>query len=189
MSSATIVCARCTSANYGTDRFCAGCGLPIGGAQPDADAGSDALGPYETPEPTDPDVGRAIQQFLTRSGAPLSPSGRGWRTTVLLGGLDRRQAVYIGPGGIDAEGRSLVAFVSVCGPVVERDCRNLLKLNARTTDGCFAIRVLRGEEYFVFVENLPVDSLASLDAGDLLRRIAAAADGLEGRLSRGGDIY
>ncbi|MDG3002710.1 hypothetical protein [Paludisphaera mucosa] len=188
MASVTIVCARCTSSNYETDRFCAGCGLPIGGMQPDADAGLDALGPYEAPDPADPDVGRAIHDFLTRSGGPLAPAGRGWRTTVALG-LDRKQAIYVGPAGVDAEGRSLVGFVSVCGPAVERDCRILLKLNARMIDGCFAIRVLRGEEYFVFVENLPVELLPPLDAAAVLRRIAAAADGLEDRLSRGRDIY
>ena len=188
MSSVTIVCARCTSANFMTTRFCAACGLPIGGAQPDADAGLDALADYEAPEPADPDVGRGVRVFLERSGLPLAPAGRGWRTTVPLG-LDRKQAVYVGTAGVDAEGRSLVGFVSICGPVVERDCRILLKLNARMIDGCFAIRVLRGEEYFVFVENLPVELLSHLPAADVLRRIAAAADGLEDRLSRGRDIY
>lgn len=188
MTSATIVCARCTTANFGAERFCAGCGLPIGAARADADAGADALGPYEAPDPTDPDVGRAVHEFLARSGAPLAPAGRGWRAAVMLG-MDRRQAVYVGLAGVDAEGRSLVAFVSVCGPVVDRDCRLLLKLNARMIDGCFAIRILRGEEYFVFVENLPVELLAHLDAADVLRRIAVAADGLEERLSRGRDIY
>ena len=42
-------------------------------------------------------------------------------------------------------------------------CRILLKLNARMTDGHFAIRVLRGEEYFVVIENLPVETAASVD--------------------------
>jgi len=186
--SVTIICARCTSPNLGSERFCVGCGLPIGGLQPDADAGLDALGPYEPPEPADPDVNRALHDFLARSGLPLAPAGRGWRTTVPLH-PDRKQAVYAGPAGLDAEGRALVGFVSVCGPVVERDCRILLKLNARMTDGCFAIRVLRGEEYFVFVENVPVDFLEHLAAADVLRRIARAADGLEDRLSRGRDIY
>ena len=188
MTTVTIVCARCTSGNFASARFCAGCGLPIGGVQPDADAGADALGPYEAPEPADPDIDRAIRDFLARSGGPLAPAGRGWRTTVGLH-LDRKQAVYVGPAGVDAEGRSLVGFVSVCGPAVERDCRILLKLNARMIDGCFAIRVLRGEEYFVFVENLPVDLLPLLSPADVLRRIASAADGLEDRLSRGRDIY
>ncbi len=188
MSSVTIVCARCTLANFETDRFCAGCGLPMGGVQPDAGAGADALGPYEAPEPADPDVERSIHAFVCRSGYEISPANRGWQTTVPLR-LDRKQAVYVGPAGIDSEGRSLVSFVSVCGPANDRDCRILLKLNARMIDGSFAIRVLRGEEYFVFVKNLPVEHCAGLDASDLLRRIAVQADGLEDRLSRGRDIY
>ncbi|APW59399.1 hypothetical protein [Paludisphaera borealis] len=188
MSSATIVCARCTLANYGTDRFCAGCGLPMGGVQPDAGAAAEALGPYEAPEPADPDVERTIHAFVERSGFEIAPAPRGWQATVPLR-LDRRQAVYLGPAGVDAEGRALVAFVSVCGPVNDRDCRILLKLNARMTDGCFAIRVLRGEEYFVFVENLPVAFCALIDSQKLLRRIADLADGLEDRLSRGRDLY
>ena len=45
----TIVCARCTLANHLSDRYCAGCGLPMGALQPDAEAGSDALGPLRAP--------------------------------------------------------------------------------------------------------------------------------------------
>ncbi len=188
MSSVTIVCARCTLANHGADRFCAGCGLPLGGPRPDAGAGAEALGPYEAPEPADPDVERTIREFVERSGFEAAPAPRGWQATVPLR-LDRKQAVYLGSAGVDAEGRALVAFVSVCGPVVDRDCRVLLKLNARMTDGCFAIRVLRGEEYFVFVENLPIDFCALIDSQKLLRRIADLADGLEDRLTRGLDLY
>ena len=65
----------------------------------------------------------------------------------------------------------------------------MLKLNARIVEGHFAIRVLRGEEYFVVIENLPADMLKSIDAHGLVRRIAELADGLEDRLSRGRDIY
>ncbi len=65
----------------------------------------------------------------------------------------------------------------------------LLKLNARSVEGHFAIRVLRGEEYFVVIENLTADSLPSVDARGLFRRVAELADGLEDRLSRGADIY
>jgi len=64
-----------------------------------------------------------------------------------------------------------------------------LKLNARFVEGHFAIRVLRGEEYFVVIENLPVDALQSIDARSLVRRVAELADGLEDRLSRGRDLY
>jgi hypothetical protein len=56
-------------------------------------------------------------------------------------------------------------------------------------EGHLAIRVLRGEEYFVVIQNIAADTVASLDARGLVRRIAELADGIEDRLSRGGDIY
>jgi hypothetical protein len=188
MASAMIVCARCTLANIESSRFCAGCGLPLGGVQPDAGVGAEALGPYEAPEPADADVERLIREFVARSGFDVVPSSHGWRVTV-PSRLDRRQAVYIGPAGTDVEGRALLGLVSICGPANDRDCRLLLKHNGRMTDGHFAIRVLRGEEYFVVTENLPVDSAAASDPQSVIRRIADLADGLEDRLSRGRDLY
>jgi hypothetical protein len=95
----------------------------------------------------------------------------------------------VGPAGTDSEGRAIMGLVSVCGPVNDRDCRTLLKLNARIVEGHFAVRVLRGEEYFVVIENLAVDATQSIDAPRLVRRVAELADGLEDRLSRGRDIY
>jgi hypothetical protein len=184
----TIVCARCTLANHVSDRFCAACGLPLGALQPDAEAGCDALEPYELPEPADPDVARLIAEFVKRTRHDANVSGRGWQIVVPLR-LDRKQAVYVGPAGTDAECRAIMTLVSVCGPVNDRDCRTLLKLNARIVEGHFAVRVLRGEEYFVVIENLAVESVTSIDAQGLVRRVAEVADGLEDRLSRGRDIY
>ena len=103
--------------------------------------------------------------------------------------LDRRQAVYIGLAGTDPEGRAILSIVSVCGPANDRDLRGLLKLNGRSVEGHFAIKVLRGEEYFVVTRTLAAESVAGLDAAALIRRIAAAADGLEDRLTRGRDIF
>jgi hypothetical protein len=183
-----IVCARCTVSNHPSTRFCTKCGLPLGSAQPDAVAGSDALGPYEAPEPADPDTARLLRELAHRSGFEARPSGPGWRLDVPLH-LDRRQAVYVGYAGVDPEGRSILSLVSVCGPANERDARILLKLNARAVEGHFAIRVLRGEEYFVVIENVPADALERIDPSPLVRRIALTADGLEERLSRGRDIY
>jgi hypothetical protein len=188
MTIITIICARCTLPNHVSQRYCSSCGLPLGAVLADAGAGTDALGPYEVPDPTDPDVARQIREFGRRAGYESSPSGQGWQIVVPLR-QDRRQAVYLGPAGTDPDGRAILALVSVCGPVNDRDCRTLLKLNARIVEGHFAIRVLRGEEYFVVIENLPADCLPSTDAEGLVRRIAELADGLEERLSRGGDIY
>jgi len=188
MVTVTIVCARCTVTNHASDRYCTGCRLPLGALQADAGAGNDALEPYELPEPADPDVARLIQEFVKGTRHEASPSGQGWQLVVPLR-LDRRQAVYVGPAGTDAEGRAILTMVSVCGPVNDRDCRSLLKLNARIVEGHFAIRLLRGEEYFVVIENLAVDALGSIDSQALVRRVAELADGLEDRLSRGRDIY
>jgi hypothetical protein len=188
MTTITIVCARCTLANHVSERYCAGCGLPLGAVLPDAGAATDALGPYEVPDPADPDVARLIREFVRRAGYESNPSGQGWQAVVPLR-QDRKQAVYLGMAGTDADGRAFLALVSVCGPVNDRDCRTLLKLNARIVEGHFAIRVLRGEEYFVVIENVPAEALGAIDAHALVRRIAELADGLEDRLSRGGDIY
>ena len=183
-----IVCARCTADNHPSTRFCVKCGLPLGSAQPDAEAGADALGPYEAPDPVDLDLTRLLRDIAKRSGFEATPSGHGWRLVVPLQ-LDRRQALYIGYAGTDPEGRSILSMVSVCGPANDRDARILLKLNARATEGHFAIRVLRGEEYFVVIENLLAGSIEGLDPSGLARRIAEVADGLEERLSRGLDLY
>src|SRR5271157_4580830 len=90
MPSITIVCTRCTLANLESDRFCSGCGLPLGGVQADAGVGAEALGTYEAPEPADPDVERLIRDFVARSGFDVVTSGHGWRVTV-PSRLDRKQ--------------------------------------------------------------------------------------------------
>ena len=188
MPTLIIACARCATGNHVSSRFCTRCSLPLGSAQPDAEAGCDALGPYEAPEPADADISRLVRDLAAHSGFDAGPSGHGWRVVVPLQ-LNRQQAVYLGHAGTDSEQRAILSLVSVCGPANDRDARILLKLNARVVEGHFAIRVLRGEEYFVVIENLIADSVAGLDARGLVRRIAETADGLEDRLSRGLDLY
>ncbi len=183
-----ISCARCTTGNHPSTRFCSGCGLPLGAAEADAGAALDALGPYEAPEPADPDANRLIRDLVARTGLEAASSGHGWRVVVPLE-LDRKQAVYIGYLGIDPAGRSIVSLVSICGTANERDPRVLLQMNARMVEGHFAIKNLRCEDYFVVIQNMPVEAAATIDAGGLVRRIALTADSLEDRLTRGRDLF
>ncbi len=188
MSASTLACARCALANHPSNRFCSRCGLPLGAVQADAGAGTDALGTYETPGPYEPDIERLVRDLVARAGYETGPSSHGWRAIVPLE-LDRQQAVYIGYSGTDPEGRAILSLVSVCGPANDRHSHILLKMNARSVEGHFAIKVLRGEEYFIVIENLTADMAEQIDAGSLIRRIAEMADGLEDRLSRGKDLY
>ena len=183
-----LSCARCTTGNHPSTRFCSGCGLPLGAAQADAGAALDALGPYEAPEPADPDANRLIREIVARTGLEAVPSGHGWRVVVPLE-LDRRQAVYIGYAGVDPAGRSIVSLVSICGTANDRDPRVLLQLNARMVEGHFAIKNLRGEDYFVVIQNMPAHDALPIDTAGLVRRIALTADGLEDRLTRGRDLF
>ncbi len=188
MRTTVNACARCTTTNHPSTRFCSGCGLPLGAAQADIGAALDALGPYEAPEPADPDVTRAIRDLVARSGFEATAAGHGWRLVVPLQ-LDRRQAVYIGYNGVDPAGRSIVSLVSICGTANDRDPRILLKMNARIVEGHFAIKILRGEEYFVVIQNLALEAADQTNAAGLVARIAATADDLEDRLTRGRDLF
>lgn len=188
MSILIISCARCTTGNHSSTRFCSGCGLPLGAAEADAGAALDALGPYEAPEPADPDATRLIRDLVTRTGLEATSSGHGWRVVMPLG-LDRKQAVYIGYAGVDMAGRPIVTLVSICGTANDRDPRILLQMNARMVEGHFAIKILRGEAYFVVIENMAVESMVPIDAAGLVRRIALTADSLEDRLTRGRDLF
>ncbi|MFO0956117.1 MAG: zinc ribbon domain-containing protein [Isosphaeraceae bacterium] len=181
-------CARCGRNNPAASRFCAGCGLPLGAAQADADAGFVALGPYEAPEPADPDLLRILNAFVAKCGFDAMPATYGYRLDVPVR-LDRRQVVYVGPTGTDAEGRPLMGLVSVCGPATDRDSVTLLKWNARIVEGHFAVKTLLGEDYFVVIHNIALSEARILDPPNLVRRIAELADGLEDRLSRGKDLY
>ena len=184
----TTPCARCPTVNPVASRFCAGCGLPLGAAEADAGAWVDLLGPDDGPESADPEVARVVRDFVSRAGADVRSVGGNWRLDVLLP-MGRKQAVYVGEAGIRAELGSIVTLVSISGTANDRDPRILLKWNARTVEGHFAIKVLRGEEYFVVIRNLPAGELAGLDAQAVVFRIASTADSLEDRLTRGRDLF
>ncbi len=188
MSAFAIVCPRCVTGNLSTDRYCELCSLPLGSAAADTDPGIAVFEPFEPLDPADHSCKEDLRDLVRRSGLPASPVGQGWRIVVPLR-EGRKQAVYLALAGGDSEDRPMVALASVAGPANERDLRSLLRLNARAIEGHFAIRVLRGEEYFLVIHNVAADRVPGLDADRLVRRVADTADRLEERLSRGRDVY
>lgn len=188
MKSFTIGCARCTTPNHPSERYCVCCGLPLGSVEADSDTGLDPLGPYEAPDPTDNHVQSILLDLVKRSEIPAASAGHGWRLVVPVR-PERKQAVYLGYSGIDSNDAPIITLVSVSGPANERDVRTLMKWNARVFNGHFALRVLRGEEYFVFLHNLEAALVPHVQVSPLVRHIAHTADQLEERLSRGRDLY
>lgn len=188
MALSSIPCARCTGLNHPANRSCTTCGLPLGDPSVDPDAGQHALGPYEPPDPSDPDLGPAMRDLVARSGLEVCAAEHGWCLVVPLR-LDRKQAVYLGSGGIDPTGRPLLLLVSVCGPAHPRDDRRLLELNTRAVAGHFAVKLVRGEPYVVVVRFLTVEDAREVEAARLIRDLALQADSMEERLLRGADLY
>ena len=139
----TIVCARCTLANHVSDRYCAACGLPMGSLQPDAGARQRRARALREPrarrsrrDAADRRIREAnasrSQPVRSRMAACCSAAARSQASGLRRASRDRRR------------GRAMMGLVSVCGPVNDRDCRTLLKLNARIVDGHFAVRGLAG---------------------------------------------
>ena len=191
-----VTCAKCAAENDPAARCCTRCGLPFNSPLPDndpavANSSEASFDPPDTAtfEAVSLDLMRVIHDFAVRSGFELHRIPRhGYRLTVQLPN-ERHQAVYIGHIGADRENRPTIGLISVCGTVNDRDCRSLLKQNAITVDGHFAIKTLRGEDYFVYVLNITADYARIVDAHHLVRRIAETADQMEQRLSRGKDVF
>ena len=107
MVSITIVCARCTLTNHVSDRYCTNCGLPFGALQPDAGAGSDALGPYEAPEPADPDVARLDPGVRPAQAATTpTPRARAGRSSSRCGWIGSRRSTSARPASTPRDGQS-----------------------------------------------------------------------------------
>ena len=104
---------------------------------------------------------------MARSGLEVVTSGHGW--AYVSSRLDRKQAVYIGRPAPMPTAWPCLAGVDLRAGQRPR-LPHLLKHNARMADGHFAIRVLRGEEYFVVIENLAVEAATAIDPQAMMPR-------------------
>ena len=110
-----------------------------------------------------------------------------WRVTVPIGSL-RKQTVTIDFTATDAEGHSLISFISPCGPANEEDAASLLRDNVQMVHGAFAIQPTASGEMLVVIGNQLADTADELEVTRILTAVAWQADQAEERLW-GGDQY
>ena len=148
-----------------------------------------SLDPYEAPEPADPDIERLIREFvaLLRASTSCPPATAGGSRSPRR--LDRKQAVYVGPAGTDAE-RPPFARPGLGLRAGQRP-RLPDPAQAERADDRRPLRDPRPPGRGVFRRHREPARryLASVDPRRIVRRIAELADGLEDRLSRGRDLY
>lgn len=161
---------------------------PAGGAAAPVLAtvvGLDALAPAGPLAPADPRA--AVRAAVTAGGYALAESGAHWEITVPVGSL-RKQRVIVEFDKTNAEGHTIVAFWSACGPLTEKNSATLLRLNAEMLHGAFATRPIGGSDMVVIQTNVLTDALSHLEATRILAAIAWQADRVEERLT-GADAF
>ncbi len=94
--------------------------------------------------PVSLDPRQIVRSVATSAGYTVQESGDTWEVVVPLGTL-RKQKVMVEFGKPDDSGHALVSYWSVCGPASEKNASILLRFNADTVHGSFAVRNLSGQ--------------------------------------------
>lgn len=132
------------------------------------------------PVTTDPKA--MVRSVVAAAGHPMEESGDAWRITVPVGTL-RKQVVTVEFGRSDKEGHAIVAFWSVCGPLLEKNAAALLRYNEGMMHGAFALRSVQGADVVVLQSNHIAETLDPLEISRTLSAIAWQADKVEEKLS------
>lgn len=189
-ATATRTCSECKFENHGGNFFCIQCGalLACGSGAPSLEDGDGHLEPNPSPEVPQVDTVALLERVVGRSGYESKRTAAGYRVVVPLGG-DRRQRVHVLFNGQDDDGHDIISFLSICGPADEVHAMNLLRFNTKLTYGSFAVRTIRGQEYFVVTANQLAVTADAEEIHKQLFEVAKRADALEAKLSGGRDIY
>lgn len=160
---------------------------PSGPAAPAAKpAGPPQPGPWTQADfnqlaPVASDPKAIIRSVATAAGYTIEESEPAWRIVVSVGPL-RKQTLYVEFGPPDEAGHSMVSYWSVCGPSTETNAPLLLKYNAKTVHGAFAIKEIEGREMIVLQAGQLAEAVNPLEASRILAAIAWQADQVEQKL-------
>jgi len=122
-----------------------------------------------------------VRSVAQAAGYTLDESADTWQIIVPLKPL-RKQRIFVDFSQQDPSGNPIVAFWSVCGPVVQENAMSLLRYNTTMLHGAFAIRELERIPKVVLQANRLADTLDPLSGSRLLAALAWQADKVEQRL-------
>ena len=179
----STICRACKFENAASVRFCIQCGLAM-----DAADARDETTPNASPELMLAETAAMLKRIAHESGYACEPTGAGIRVTVPLG-PDRRQRVHVTFTGRDDDGHDIISFLSVCGAFDAKHAEKLMRLNAKLTYGAFAVRTIKGRDYFVVTANQLAGTADLEEIRKLLFEVARRADGIEEKLASGKDVY
>lgn len=182
MPTATL-CPACKFENAAATRFCIQCGMSMAG---DAAEIAD-LTPNPRPELMQAETAALLKRVAHESGYKCVDTKAGIRVTIPIG--ERKQRVHVTFNGQDEEGHDIISFISVCGEYNANHNQRLLHLNDRMTFGAFAIKTIKGKEYFVVCANQLAETADLAEIRKMLFEVARHADRIEHRLSGGKDIF
>ncbi len=178
------VCNACKFENTSGTKFCIQCGLALA-----ADAqGGDELAPNPNPEVMQAETEALLKRVAHESGFDHKETAAGHRITVSLGG-DRKQRVHVTFNGHDDEGHDIISFLSICGEFDAKHVESLMRANAKLLYGAFAVRTIKGKDYFVMTSNQLAETADLQEIRKILFEVARRADGVEERISGGKDVF
>lgn len=189
MTQATVPCPACGAESHVTCRFCIHCGksLPAGTAAPKRKSTKNVT----PPKPTDvPQASTAdfLRQVASQAGFEEVKSTSNGLSVRLPTEGDRTQQVHVFFDGKDDQGQDVITFLSICAPVDDRAAMTLLRANSGIFYGSYAVRKIKGQEYFVVTSSQLAPTADSAEIKSIIRSVALRADRLEKKLS-GGDKF
>lgn len=180
----SAVCGACKFENTSGTRFCIQCGMTL---QP-AGANGDELAPNPNPEIAQAETEALLKRVAHEAGIECRETGAGYRVTISLGG-DRKQRVHVTFNGRDEDGHDIISFLSVCGEFDPKHAENLLRVNNKMLFGAFAIRTIKGKDYYVVTANQLAHTADLDEIKKTLFEVARRADGVEERIGGGKDVF
>jgi len=133
------------------------------------------------------DPKNVVRAVAIAAGYVVADAPSGLEITVPVGPL-RKQKVHVEFAKPDSPSPGSVVFWSVCGPATEKNASLLLRYNAQTVHGAFAIRELGGREMVVLQAGQLPETLNPVEISRTLSAIAWQADQVEQKLV-GEDTY